>query len=505
MNVDTYEIAFSFDEPNTVLNPLRNVIQQMLNQPHIRTASIMPLLNGRMLLIIDTHKERAEHIAQLFSAVGYRPFIALNALDAFTLFLQGTCVPFAIILGDEDTATRFFLQRLLQQLKQRYDWDTPLIRLRDQRQTMLPGQFTGSFPRMPRTESLPLDRPSPSARALPALPAPALSSVPTVSRKLPALPSPKKPTRTSLPAVSRNHSPSTTQQIPTIPTTPRPAHISLKGQDIGRYHIQDQLNKSNTYITYDRLREQYIALKAIQTHTITQKGSKETLEEFIFFQQEKELVETLKHPAILPISNCGKSYMSGVPFVYKTMPYCTEGSVADWLYGQSAKELDPKDSIQFISQLADALQHAHDHNILYLNFKLSNILLRNKPGNIRQLQGQWTDFAVSSHEVGFTKTQGTYPYMAPECWNGQPLAVSDQYGFAAIIYELLTGRPPFQGNSEQIMRHLHINMPVQPPSMYNRKVSRGLDNVLLRALAKKPEERFGSIIHFLRTFQQYCR
>lgn len=504
MNVDTYEIAFSFDEPNTLLNPLRNVIQQMLNQPHIRTASIMPLLNGRMLFVIDTHKERAEHIAQLFSSIGYRPFIALNALDAFTLFLQGTCTPFAIILGDEDTATRFFLQRLLQQLKQRYDWDTPLIRLRHQQQTSLPSQFTGSFPRMPKTETLPLDRMSRPSRILPALPAPATSSVPTVSRQLLALPSPKKPTKPSHPAVSRTHLPSTTQQIPAISVTPQSAPISLKGQDIGRYHIQEQLNKSNTYITYDRLREHYVALKAIQTHTITQKSSKETLEDFTFFQQEKDLVETLKHPSIVPISNCGKSYISGVPFVYKTMPYCTEGSFADWLYGQSTKELAPKDIVQLISQLADALQHAHDYNILYLNFKLSNILLRNQPKNIRQLQGQWTDFAVSSHEIGFTKTRGTYPYMAPECWKGQPLAVSDQYGFAAIIYELLTGRPPFQGNSEQIMRHLHINMPVQPPSMYNRKVSRGLDNVLLRALAKKPEERFGSITHFLRAFQQYC-
>ena len=505
MNADMHEIACSFDEPDTMLGPLRNIIQHMLTQPHIRTTRMMPLLHARMVLVIDTQKERAEQIAQLLSSVGYRPVIALNALDAFTLFLQGTCIPFAIVLGEEDTTTHFFLQRLVQQLKQRYDWDTPLLRLYSGQKLRFSGQFTGSFPQLARTETLAFDRtshpshPSRPSRALPALPSPTKPSLPTVSRHLPALLPPAK-------ATARTPSSSTTQQVPALPSTPstpQPEQVSLRGQDIGRYHIEEQIGKSNTYKTYDRLREQYIALKAIQTQTSTQKGSSEIQEEPSFFQREKEALDRLKHPHILPIANYGKSYISGISFVYKTMPYYAEGSVANWLYGQSTKELAPKEIVQFVSQLGNALQHAHDHHILYLNFKLSNILLTAQPQNTQLPPGLWADFAVSSHEIGFIRMQGTYPYMAPECWNGQPLAVSDQYGFAAIIYELLTGRPPFQGNSEQIMRHLHTNMPVQPPSMYNRKVSRALDNVFLRALAKKPEDRFGSITHFLRAFQHY--
>ncbi len=512
MNVDTYEISFSYDEPNAVLNPLRNVIQQMLTQQHVRTARMMPLLNARMLLVIDTQQQRAEQVAQLLSSVGYRPSIALNALDAFTLFLQGTCVPFAILLGEEDLSTRFFLQRLLQQLKQRYDWNTPLIRLHNQQytnnneQSRRTGQFTGSFPQLPRTETLPPEQTARPSRALPALPAPTSTRpvLSTVSRHLPALPPPANATQ---PSVTRKPSTAKPQQMPafpSLPSTPHLAVVSLQGHDIGRYHIEEQLSKSATYKTYDRLREQHIALKAIHAQNITQIGAYEAIEEFSFFQREKEVIDMLKHPHILPIANYGKSYISGIPFVYKTMPFCPEGSVADWLYGQITKELAPKDIVEFVTQLANALQHAHDYNILYLNFKLSNIMLRDQPRHTRQLQGLWTDFAVSSHEIGFTRTQGTYPYMAPECWNGQPLAVSDQYGFAAIIYELLTGRPPFQGNSERIMHHLHMNMPIQPPSTYNHNVTRALDNVLLRALAKKPEERFGSITHFLRAFQHYC-
>lgn len=513
MHVDTYEISFSYDEPHTVLNPLRNVIQQLLTQPPIKTARVMSLLNAHMLLIIDMQQQRAEQVAQLLSSVGYRPSIAPNALDGFTLFLQGTCVPLAIVLGEEDLSTRFFLQRLLQQLRQRYDWNAPLIRLHNQQITKhaehnrRTGQFTGSFPQLPRTETLPPDRTARPSRALPALPAPktARPTMPTTSRHLPALPPPASATH---PSVARRPS-ATTQQVSALPSslsTPHPQSVavSLQGYDIGRYHIEDQLNKSATYKTYDRLREQHIALKAIHTQNITQTGTHETQEEFSFFQREKEVIDMLKHPYILPITNYGKSYINGISFVYKTMPFCPEGSVADWLYGQSTKELAPKDIVDLVSQLASALQHAHDYNILYLNFKLSNIMLRDQPRNTRQLQGLWTDFAVSSHEIGFTRTQATYPYMAPECWNGQRLAVSDQYGFAAIIYELLTGRAPFQGNSERIMHHLHMNMPIQPPSMYNRNVPRALDNVLLRALAKKPEERFGSVTHFLRAFQQYC-
>lgn len=496
MNVETRDIAFSFEQPETVLNPLRNVTQQMLSQPTKRTAKLLPLINERTVLIVDAQRERAGSLAQLLSSVGYHPVVVSAALEAFTLFLQKTYTPFVIVLGLEDASAHFFLHRLTQQISQKYDWDVPIIRLRNQRGLPAPQPVTAPIKQLPK--------PAPSSGAVttPISPASAkLAAALQASLATTETPPTHKPlptTRTTTPA-----------RVTT--TTKTEEHrelqqLSLEGLDIGRFQIQNRLGNtlSNTYRAYDRLREQYVALKAIQTAPPTQHPAEAASAEPSFFQREKEILDTLNHPHILSIANCGKSYISGAPFVYKTVLYCAKGSLASWQRAYKATVLSPKEIVQFISQLGDALQHAHDHNILYLNFKFSNILLRGEGSDIKKLHGFLIDFAAASHVTSFTKPQGTFPYTAPECWNGKPLPVSDQYGLAAITYELLTGRPPFQGQSEYIMKHLHTTMPAQAPSMYNRHVSPQLDKVLLRALAKKPEDRFGSMIHFVHAFQHYC-
>lgn len=94
--------------------------------------------------------------------------------------------------------------------------------------------------------------------------------------------------------------------------------------------------------------------------------------------------------------------------------------------------------------------------------------------------------------------------MAPERWHGQALPASDQYGLAAIVYELLTGRPPFQGVSEYALKFLHMNMQPQPPSAFNTALTPAIDHVVLRALAKRPDDRFPTVEAFAQTLQRYC-
>jgi serine/threonine protein kinase len=97
--------------------------------------------------------------------------------------------------------------------------------------------------------------------------------------------------------------------------------------------------------------------------------------------------------------------------------------------------------------------------------------------------------------------RGTPTYMAPEQWSGEPVPATDQYALAIMAYELLAGRPPFQGPPMRLM-HLHAMTPPPPPSTFNPRLRGELDVVLLHALAKEPEQRFASMTAFATAFQQ---
>src|SRR5579885_3672822 len=101
MTVETHEVVFSFDQPGDARHPLLSILQQLLNRPLARDSRAAALLGSQRVLIVDSQQERAEYIAPLLSTAGYRPFVAPTPLDAYTLFLQGTFHPFAIILSEE--------------------------------------------------------------------------------------------------------------------------------------------------------------------------------------------------------------------------------------------------------------------------------------------------------------------------------------------------------------------------------------------------------------------
>jgi len=116
-----------------------------------------------------------------------------------------------------------------------------------------------------------------------------------------------------------------------------------------------------------------------------------------------------------------------------------------------------------------------------------------------------TDFGVAKFTTATAtasqNVRGTPAYMAPEQWEGEPVAATDQYALAVMAYSLLTGRPPFVGRMEQVMRQ-HFNATPQPPSTFNAQIPPALDAVLLHALEKQPEKRFATITHFANAFKQ---
>ncbi len=281
---------------------------------------------------------------------------------------------------------------------------------------------------------------------------------------------------------------------------------SLEGQNLGRYQIMNPLGGSpvgDVYMVYDRLRETSIAFKSIQGNVLPDGFLEDAYINTNLFQQEADTLANLKHPHILPVMSAGKSYISGTPFYYKTMPYCKDGSLAAWLYEHAAAgQCSLRDALPIALQLADALQFAHTQNILYQNFKMTNVLLQGAAGSdISHLYVLLADFALIGDNKHVLRSPQTLRYLAPEQWSGQTLPASDQYGLAALLYELLTGRPPFQGNQEHLLRHMHMTMQPQPPSTFNTSITFGADAAILRALLKNPRERFSSIAEFARALR----
>src|SRR5260221_9458107 len=190
------------------------------------------------------------------------------------------------------------------------------------------------------------------------------------------------------------------------------------------------------------------------------------------------------------------------------MYFRKEGSLAAWLRQHTPKPLTPEHVEHFLQQAADALQHAHDRQIIHRDVKLSNFLIRGRKEKPDHPDLLLADFGIAKFNTPIPSVssaiRGTPTYMAPEQWKGQAVTATDQYALAVMIYELLTGGPPFNGGLEHVM-YQHLNALPDPPGTLNSSIPPGIDSVILRALERKPEARFDCISAFARAFQEVLR
>ena len=223
------------------------------------------------------------------------------------------------------------------------------------------------------------------------------------------------------------------------------------------------------------------------------------------FQREARSIAALDHPNILPLYDFGEESGDGAKITYMVMPYCADGSLEGWLRKKPQRILPPQEVAYLVEQAADALQYAHEHNVIHLDVKPSNFLLRSNKKNPDRPLLLLADFGIARNFATVSSAsqtiRGTPTAMAPEQWASSPVFASDQYALAVMAYELLAGRPPFTGSMEQLM-YQHFNVQPQAPSTYNPQLSAAIDAVILRALAKKPEERFPSVTDFASALTQ---
>jgi serine/threonine protein kinase len=267
------------------------------------------------------------------------------------------------------------------------------------------------------------------------------------------------------------------------------------GQMLGPYRIINQIGKggmATVYKAYQPSVDRYVAVKVLPSQLA------ESKEFATRFQQEARIIAKLEHPHILPVFDYGES--DGI--AYFVMRYLEAGTLKDKMVAHRPLPLNEIDRI--FTQLTDALSYAHSFGIIHRDLKPANALI-DSHGNIFL-----TDFGIAklleSASPRLTQTDaimGTPAYISPEqAQAGTVDQRSDIYSLGIILYEMVTGRVPFAADTPLAIILKHISDPLPLPSLIKSDIPASIEQVILKALAKDPKDRFATAAEFLSAWKR---
>ncbi|MER6525483.1 Stk1 family PASTA domain-containing Ser/Thr kinase [Streptomyces sp. NPDC001508] len=257
----------------------------------------------------------------------------------------------------------------------------------------------------------------------------------------------------------------------------------------GRYELGQVLGRggmAEVYLAHDTRLGRTVAVKTLRADLARDPSFQAR------FRREAQSAASLNHPAIVAVYDTGEDYIDGVSIPYIVMEYVDGSTLRELLH--SGRKLLPERAMEMTIGILQGLEYAHRNGIVHRDIKPANVMLT-RNGQVKVM-----DFGIARAmgDAGMTMTQtaaviGTAQYLSPEQAKGEQVdARSDLYSTGCLLYELLTVRPPFIGDSPVAVAYQHVREEPQSPSVFDPEITPEMDAIVLKALVKDPNYRYQS-------------
>ena len=274
----------------------------------------------------------------------------------------------------------------------------------------------------------------------------------------------------------------------------------------GRYEIRSLIGRggmAEVRLGFDTRLSHIVAIKMLRT---------DLARDSIFqtrFRREAQAAASLNHPNIVAVYDTGEEVVttpdgSGVSVPYIVMEYVEGHTVKDLLADGTPVPID--EAVEIVSGVLSALEYSHSQSLVHRDIKPGNIMLTTD-GKVKVM-----DFgiarALTDSQATMTQTNavvGTAQYLSPEQARGEQVdARSDLYSTGIVLFELLTGRPPFKGDSAVAVAYQHVSSTPPLPSSITPDIPESLDRVVMKCLAKDREDRYSSAASMLLSWWRWA-
>lgn len=274
--------------------------------------------------------------------------------------------------------------------------------------------------------------------------------------------------------------------------------MDIELRQLGKYQLREPLGRggmAEVWKAFDTSLHRYVAIKMMHTNL-------QSDPEFIIrFEREARVIASLRHPNIVRLHDFQVANAPGFsnPVAYMVMEYIAGQTLTSYIHATSRAGQFPSaaEIIHLFSAISSAIDYAHQNGMIHRDIKPANILLDpGRPSRFQMGEPVLTDFGIVKLIGSSTVTLsggwiGTPLYISPEQAQGHPGDErSDIYSLGVILYEMCTGVPPFRAENPLAIIMQQINAMPMAPNLINPNISPAVASVILRSLAKRPEERF---------------